>query len=123
MGLVHTPRVFASIAKGMMRQSNVKDKSSRIGIGLKEPHKYYARAGVLDYALGHLNNAAYFSHAEYARWEMGAVNGWMQAMMQDKSIYFVTAQSCRYRAEIRPFFREFEVQSIVSGMDDKNIWL
>jgi hypothetical protein len=120
MGIVHTPRVLASIAKGMMRHSKSKENTR---LGIVEPHKYYSRAGMLDYALGHLNNAAFFSHAEYARWEMAATNGWMQAMMQDKSIYFVTSQSCRYRAEIRPFFREFEVQSIIGGMDDKNIWL
>ena len=120
MGLVHTPRVITSIAKGLIANPTVKDKSR---IGVVEPHKYYARAGILDYALGHLNNAAYFSHAEYARWEMSAANGWFKAMLQDKLAYFVTSQSCRYRSEIRPFFRKFEVQSIIGGIDNKHIWL
>ena len=121
MGIIHTPRVLATIAKGMMKKSKTEN---RLGIGFVDPHKYYARAGLFDVDyLGHLNNAAYFNHAEYARWEMSATNGWLEAMMKNNAHYFLTSASCRYRAEIRPVFRKFEIQSIVAGMDDKNLWV
>lgn len=121
MGIIHTPRVLATIAKGMMKKPNSPIRSR---IGVIEPHKYFARAGLFDVDyLGHLNNAAFLNHAEYARWEMSAVNGWLEAMMKNNAHYFLTSASCRYRAEIRPIFRKFEIQSIVAGMDEKNLWL
>lgn len=124
MGIVHTPRVIATIAKGMMRQSKSSSKESTTRLGVVDPYKYYARAGLFDVDyLGHLNNAAYFSHAEYARWEMSAVNGWLPAMMKNNAHYYLTSASCRYRAEIRPLFRKFEIQTVVAGMDDKNLWM
>jgi acyl-CoA thioesterase FadM len=76
----------------------------------------------VDY-LGHMNNAAFLSHAEYARWEMTAANGLVQAMYKTNTHYMVSSVSCRYRAEVRPLFRKFEVQSMVGGMDEKNIWM
>jgi acyl-CoA thioesterase FadM len=114
MGLVHTPRVLATVAKSWLKRSS--NPETRTRIGLVEPHKYHARAGLLDVDyLGHLNNAAYFYHAEYARWAMSTENGWIQAMMKSNSHFIVTAQSCRYRTEIRPVFRKFEVESVVVG--------
>jgi Thioesterase-like superfamily len=121
MGIVHTPRVLATIVKGFMKQSSNPNIRSRIG--LTDPHLYRARAGLVDYAFGHLNNAAFLYHAEYARWAMTAENGWLNAMIKNKAMMIVVAQSCRYRAEIKPFFRRFEVESTVLGMDDRNMWL
>jgi acyl-CoA thioesterase FadM len=122
MGIVHTPRVIATVAKSWLTQSN--SAKVRTRLGLADPHKYYARAGLFDVDyLGHLNNAAYLYHAEYARWAMSTENGWIQAMFNHKSHFVVASQSCRYRAEIRPVFRKFEVESIVLAMDDKNMWM
>ncbi len=117
MGIVHTPRVLATLAKSMFQSSNKL-------IGITEPHKYYGRAGLFDVDyLGHLNNAAYLSHAEYARWSMSATNGWLEAGIKHNSHYVLTSASCRYRAEIRPVFRKFEIQTIVAGIDEKNLWM
>jgi acyl-CoA thioesterase FadM len=70
-----------------------------------------------------MNNAAFLSHAEYARWEMTTANGLLTSMYKTKTNYMVSSVSCRYRAELRPLFRKFEVQSMVSGMDEKHIWM
>lgn len=121
MGIIHTPRVIATIAKGMWKQSS--NLETRTRIGLAEPHLYCARAGLVDYAFGHLNNAAFFSHAEYARWAMTAENGWMNAMLKNRALLVVASQSCRYRAEIKPFYRKFDVETSLLGMDDRNMWL
>lgn len=117
MGLVHTPRVLLTLAKSMRQPSNKL-------IGITEPHIYHGRAGLFDVDyLGHLNNAAYLNHAEYARWSMSAVNGWLQAGLQHGSQFVLTSASCRYRAEIRPIFRKFQIETIVTGMDDKHMWI
>jgi Thioesterase-like superfamily len=123
MGIVHTPRVIATIARSFLKQSKI-HPDARTRIGLADAHKYEARAGLFDIDyLGHMNNAAYLYHAEYARWAMSMENGWIQAMMKNNSHFVVSAQSCRYRAEIRPVFRKFEVESILIGIDDKNMWM
>lgn len=122
MGIVHTPRVIATVARSYLKQS--KNPAVRTRIGLADPHEYQARAGLFDVDyLGHLNNAAYLYHAEYARWAMSTENGWISAMMKSNSHFIVSAQSCRYRAEIRPVFRKFKIESILAGVDDKNMWL
>jgi hypothetical protein len=118
MTIIHTPRVISSLLRGLRQQSS----SKNAGIG--NPHKYHARVGVFDVDyLGHMNNAAFLSHAEYARWEMTAANSMLQAMYKTNTHFMVSSASCRYRAEVRPLFRSFEVQSIIGGLDDKNLWL
>jgi acyl-CoA thioesterase FadM len=104
-----------------LKQSS--NPETRAKLGLVDPHKYRSRAGLIDYAFGHLNNAAYLYHAEYARWSMMAENGWLNAMIKHRTLQVVVAQSCRYRAEIKPFFRQFEVESVVMGIEDRNMWL
>jgi hypothetical protein len=117
MGLVHTPRVLLTLAQAMRQPSNKL-------IGITEPHVYYGRAGLFDVDyLGHLNNAAYLNHSEYARWSMSAVNGWLQAGYQHGSHFVLTSASCRYRAEIRPVFRKFKIETMITGMDDKHMWM
>jgi acyl-CoA thioesterase FadM len=120
MTFIHTPRVIASLVRGLRQRSS----SNIDGIVPGKPHKYHARVGVFDVDyLGHMNNAAFLSHAEYARWEMTAANGLVQAMYKTNTHFMVSSASCRYRAEVRPLFRKFEVQSMVGGMDEKNIWM
>lgn len=120
MTLIHTPRVIASLVKGLRQQSS----SKNVGISAGNPHKYSARIGLFDIDyLGHMNNAAFLSHAEYARWEMTAANGLLTSMYKTNTNYMVSSVSCRYRAQLRPLLRKFQVQSMVSGMDDKHIWI
>lgn len=120
MGVIHTPRVIASVARGLWKKSASDHKL----IDISKPQKYVARAGLFDVDyLGHMNNAVYFNHAEYARWEMTAVNGMLSAMFRSNSHFVLTSTTCRYRAEVRPLFRQFEVQSNVGGMDAKSIWM
>ena len=121
MGIIHTPRVFLTVAKGLFKQSS--NPEIRARLGLADPHTYRSRAGVVDYAFGHLNNAAYLSHAEYARCAMMAENGWLNAMIKNRAMLVVVSQSCRYRVEIKPFLQQFEVESTVIGMEDRNMWL
>jgi acyl-CoA thioesterase FadM len=125
MGLTHTPRVIASIARGLLRRRGTTEKAilEGSGIGPQNPHLYQARAGLLDVDyLGHLNNAAYLSHAELARWELTAYNGLMSHMYHDKVVYLVSSSAIRYRREVRPIFRKFQIDTFVSGLSEKHIW-
>jgi acyl-CoA thioesterase FadM len=125
MGLTHTPRVIAAIARGFLRRRSATEKAIKEGggIGPQHPHTYQARAGLLDVDyLGHLNNAAYLSHAELARWELTAYNGLMSHMFHDKVNYLVSSSAIRYRREIRPIFRKFQIDTFVSGLSEKHIW-
>lgn len=93
------------------------------GIGPQNPHIYRARVGLFDVDyVGHMNNAAFLSHAEYARWEMGAASGMLQKMMSDEIFFYVTGNFVRYRREVRPLFQSFVVETYVSAMDDRNLW-
>jgi acyl-CoA thioesterase FadM len=124
MGLTHTPRVIAAIARGLLRRRGATEEAVKqgTGIGIHNPHIYQARAGLLDVDyLGHLNNAAYLSNAELARWELTAYNGLMKSMLHDKVSFLVTSSVIRYRREIRPIFRKFQIDSAVVGLTDKHI--
>ena len=122
MGLVHTPRVISSVLKGVYRHSSPGPKT--IGFGPQNIHSYYSRLGLFDVDyLGHMNNAAFLNHAEYARWELTATSGMLQHMYKTNTHYFVAANAIRYRRELRPLFRRFEVQTHVAGLDDRNIWM
>jgi acyl-CoA thioesterase FadM len=119
MGIVHTPRVIASVAKGLLRKS----PNKLVGLGPDNPHIYHARVGLFDVDyLGHLNNAAYLSHAEYARWEFVAENGLVQTMFKHNTHFLVAGLAIRYRREVRPLFRKFEVQTYFAGINERHIY-
>lgn len=122
MGLIHTPRVLFSLVKGLVKRQVYPERN--IGLG-DVPHIYTARAGLFDVDyLGHLNNAAYLSHAELARWEMTSHNGLLAAMMKNNIAFLVAGSAVRYRREIRPVFCRFQIDTTVAGLDDKNnIWI
>jgi len=130
MGLVHTPRVIAAVARGYWRHRMGRplptdgSSSTLSGFGPLHPHVYHARANMFDVDyLGHMNNAAYLTHAELARWEWVASNGMLSSMIKHKIAFFVAGSTIRYRREIRPVYRKFEVQSHVAGLDDKYMWI
>lgn len=123
MGLVHTPRVIISVMKGLY-QNRSKAFTASLGIGPSNPHIYTSRAGLFDVDyLGHMNNAAYLQHAELARWEWTAECGLMQGMIYARAAYVVTGASVRFRREVKPLFRTFEVHSHLMAMDDKDMWI
>jgi acyl-CoA thioesterase FadM len=124
MGLVHTPRVAASLVRGLLKRRN-NPEASLSGLGSKNPHIYRARVGLFDVDyLGHLNNAAYLNHAELARWEMTAYNGLLGSMARHGFHFLVAGTSIRYRQEIRPIFRQFQIDSAVAGLDKhNNMWI
>jgi acyl-CoA thioesterase FadM len=94
------------------------------GIGSSRPHIYRARAGLFDVDhLGHLNNAAYLTHAELARWEMTSHNGFLEAMVRNKYHFLVASTAVRYRREIRPLLRRFQIDSAVAGLDERSMWI
>jgi acyl-CoA thioesterase FadM len=135
MGLfVHMPRAVASIGKGLWkrRQRNIQAAGTTagrvdndglgLGLGLDKNnrHIYQARAGVWDYALGHLNNAAFLTHAELARWQMIAEMGMVDKLWHDKILFLVASSSIRYRREIAPLWRNFQVESSIVSLDSKS---
>lgn len=67
--------------------------------------------------------AAYLTHAELARWEMTALNGMLSAMYQNNVNYLVVGTTVRYRKEIRPIFRKFQIDTCVCGIDKRNMWI
>lgn len=67
--------------------------------------------------------AAYLTHAELARWEMTGYNGMLSAMYKHKVNYLVASTAIRFRQEIRPFFRQFQIDTTVCGLDSRSIWI
>mmetsp|Transcript_38491 Transcript_38491/g.57690 ORF Transcript_38491/g.57690 Transcript_38491/m.57690 type:complete len:228 (-) Transcript_38491:497-1180(-) len=131
MGIIHIPRVIASCARGYYRRHGIigsststKDKPSLSGAGLSEPHTYKSRVGIFDIdGFGHMNHSAYLAQAEFARWEMSAMNGSLEANIRSKTAFVVTGAAVRYRREIGPLFRQFEIQSIIGSADERNLWI
>lgn len=116
MGLVHMPRVIASIAKGMYR-GRQKGSSGSLS---KAPHVYTAHVGIFDIDyLGHMNNASYLNHAEYARWEWTAETGILKTCLEKKTEFIVASAAVRYRREMKPLFRKFKVQTSLCGVNDR----
>jgi len=123
MVLVHVPRVLVSVAKGLYRH-RMQQGQQTLGFHPESPAVYRARAGLFDVDyLGHMNNAAFLSHAEYARWEMVTESGSLQAMFRSNTHFMVAGAFVRYRREIRPLFRKFTVETHVAGLDARNIWI
>jgi acyl-CoA thioesterase FadM len=122
MGLVHTPRVIASIAKGLWQRRST-ENVGLVGVGPSRPHIYKARAGFFDVDyLGNLSKAAYLTHCEYARWEMTSCNGMVGNMFHDKVDYVAPAATIRFRREVRPLFRQFQIDTCIAGLDEKHIY-
>jgi acyl-CoA thioesterase FadM len=120
MGLIHIPRVAYSIGKGFYKQT----PGSLVGLGPDNPHIYESRAGLFDVdSYGHMNNAAYLTHAEFARWEMSATNGLLKNMYNAETNFLVASTAVRYRRELRPVFRKFHVETYVGALDERNIWM
>lgn len=124
MGLVHTPRVIYSCGRGLWRRFRSKGTwNPGHGVGPQHAHIYRARVGLFDIDyVGHMNNAAYLSHAEFARWEMGAESGMLQKMAKDKIFFILAGNFLRYRKEISPLFRSFVVETYISAIDERNLW-
>lgn len=118
MGLIHMPRVIASVAKGMYR-GRQKGAGSFVSA---TPHKYTGHVGLFDVDyLGHMNNASYLNHAEYARWEWTAETGMLKKFLKKKTEFIVTSATVRYRREMKPLFRKFEVNTCLCGVNDRTI--
>jgi acyl-CoA thioesterase FadM len=114
MGIIHIPRVVAAIARG-------KFASRDPTLGFASPHMYKARAGPLDYFM-HLNNAAYLTHAELARWQWLAQTGLLDHMRKTKTDMIVARNNVRYRQEITPFLQAFTVETAICKIDEKRMY-
>jgi acyl-CoA thioesterase FadM len=122
MGLVHTPRVLASIAKGLYRgrQQQAAVGAAGTGFSMNDPHVATGRVGLFDIDyLGHMNNAAYLTAAEYARWEWAAQNGVVRTCYEQNCEFIVASATVRYRREMKPLFRKFAVDTALCGLDDR----
>ncbi|GKY98258.1 thioesterase [Mayamaea pseudoterrestris] len=118
MVLIHTPRTLVAIGKGLMRKGA--SDAQRIGLG-DCPHVYTSRVGLLDLDyMGHMNNAAYLSHAELARWQMTTESGMLHKGYKKNCFFVVTASTVRYRKEIR--YGKFNIETRFMGFDDKSMW-
>mmetsp|Transcript_37163 Transcript_37163/g.43228 ORF Transcript_37163/g.43228 Transcript_37163/m.43228 type:complete len:222 (-) Transcript_37163:60-725(-) len=126
MGLVHTPKTIASIIRGqikLLRSSSYGGTRRKLaGIGQDNPHIYVARAGLFDIDyLGHMNNTAYLTHSELARWQLVAENGILFPMINSNAAFVVTGNSVRYRKEILAFSK-FLIETRIE-CTDKNMWI
>lgn len=119
MGLVHIPRVLASVARGYLRP-----QAPLAGVGLNQPpHVYHSRVGLLDFdSFGHLNNAQYLTHAEYARWNMTSSNGFLRESYQSKLAFLVTGAQVRYRRDI-PAWNRFVIETHLLAVDERTLYL
>jgi len=150
MAILHTPRTLAAIARGMIKRrrklaatagavtTNDGNGATDGAIGFvgfapsrgssktndDNAHVYKSRPNILwdvDY-LGHMNNASYLTHSEYARWEWTAENGALRTMY-DHGMHFVVTQSAvRFRKEIG--LRDpFQIRSHLHAIDDRHLWM
>ena len=125
MGLLHIPRVALSCARGYyLRRTAVEDANvDMLGVGPTNAHVYNGKCGLFDIdGFGHMNNASYLVHAELARWEMSAANGSLDVNMSQQCAFIMTGAAVRYRREIGPLFRKFQIKTFVAGLDTRNLW-
>lgn len=119
MGLVHMPRVVASVAKGLYRGRQGVGAAGA-GFSMDDPHVSTGRVGLFDIDyIGHMNNAAYLTAAEYARWEWATQNGIVRTCYQKNCEFIVASATVRYRREMKPLFRKFTVDTALCGLDDR----
>mmetsp|Transcript_4134 Transcript_4134/g.9380 ORF Transcript_4134/g.9380 Transcript_4134/m.9380 type:complete len:215 (+) Transcript_4134:79-723(+) len=125
MGLLHIPRVALSCARGYyLRRTSEEASINLLGIGPSNAHVYNGRCGLVDIdGFGHMNNASYLVHAELARWEMSAANGSLGANISEQCAFLVAGAAVRYRREIGPLFRKFQIKTFVGGLDNRNLWV
>lgn len=127
MGLLHIPRVALSCARGYYLRRTAAESKAKVnilGVGPSNAHVYDGRCGLFDIdGFGHMNNASYLVHAELARWEMSAANGSLGANMSQQCAFLVTGCAVRYRREIGPLFRKFQIKTFVGGLDRRNLWV
>lgn len=108
---------------GMIRRALKKDGSTTLPIGWENHHSLTARVGLFDFDYaGHMNNAAFLSHVEMARWEMSAETGILQSVASKNVFMYITGSFIRYRKEIRPIFRSFTIETYVSAVDENSLW-
>lgn len=125
VGLIHTPRTIFAIGKGLLKRRSIGDATCAVGgIGPENPYVSTGRPGPLDTDyLMHMNNAAYLNHAEYGRWELCAYNGLLQAMYKNNVNFMVDSNMIRFRKEIAPIYKKFEIHSFVARMDQRSMWI
>jgi len=98
--------------------------SGHVGVDRGNPHLYTARAGLFDVDyLGHMNNAAYLTHGELARWEMCVANGIMDQFLQHRIAPVVTSAVVRYRREVKPLFRKFQINTTILSITPQSLLL
>ncbi|KAL3917712.1 MAG: hypothetical protein SGILL_004585 [Bacillariaceae sp.] len=123
VGIIHTPRTLYHVGQGFLKRNKDGAASALGGIGKEHPFVSTGRAGMFDTDyLMHMNNAAYLSHAEYARWELCSYNGLMQSMFQHKINFVVGGTAVRFRQEIG-IMRKFEVHTFLARLDERHMWL
>jgi len=150
MAIIHTPRSLAAIARGMMKRRRrlaaitgtgstndknaaTEDASGFVGflpsrgsskIDDDNAHVYKSRPNILwdvDY-LGHMNNASYLTHSEYARWEWTTETGALRSMYDNGMNFVVTQSAIRFRKEIR-LRDSFQIRSHLHAIDDRHLWM
>jgi acyl-CoA thioesterase FadM len=67
-----------------------------------------------------MNNAAYLTHCELARWELVATNGMLSYALEHKVLFMVGSAHIRYRRGIPPFGK-FEISTSVASFDDNSM--
>lgn len=145
MAIIHTPRSIAVIVRGMLKRrralaaatSTTTNALPFVGIAPRgnsshrdngnsnNAHVYKSNLNVffdVDY-LGHMNNASYLTHAEFARWEWTAENGTLQTMYQNGMHFVVTNTAVRFRREISLRERAFEIHTFLHAIDDRHLWM
>jgi len=94
-----------------------------VGVLPGNPHIYTGRPGLFDVDyLGHMNNASSLTHAELARWELTAASGALDYFYKTKTMLMVASTAVRYRQEIRPIYRKFEIHTTLAGIDDSSFY-
>jgi len=113
----HNARIAGTVAMGLLRRRRTNPPA---GLNM---HIYKARAGLLDLdGYLHMNNAAYLTHAELARWNWFAYSGLLGFVARRKLLFLVTNSAITYRAPIGPW-KPFDVTTEICGWDERSITL
>mmetsp|Transcript_26707 Transcript_26707/g.39500 ORF Transcript_26707/g.39500 Transcript_26707/m.39500 type:complete len:230 (+) Transcript_26707:1529-2218(+) len=118
MAILHTPRTLASIARGLIKKGRglIPSPSENFHVYKCRPNPFWD----IDY-IGHMNNAAYLQHCEFARWEWTAESGALEAMYKDGMHFIVNGSAIRYRREIS-LRDKFEIHSSFKDIDDRHMY-
>lgn len=119
MGLVLLPRIAAAIVRGATTQHSYAPGY----IFGPLPHVYKARAGLLDIdVMSHMNNAAYLTHCELARWQLCAETGLLSWCVRKKAGFVVAHVNMRYRREVSAF-QPFEIHTRIAAADASSVYM